>query len=72
MILSASTRAILAAHENKGLAGALRALIAEHKEYNDDGCGRFVVFCEDIWTVIDDIERYAQVDNAISCTEVTV
>lgn len=70
MTLSTSTRTILAAHEDKGLAGALRALIAEHKEYDDDGCGRFVVFCEDIWTTIDDIESYVQANNVISCMEV--
>lgn len=42
--------------EPKALASALRTLIKQHQEYEDDGCGRFVVFCQDIWSVIDELE----------------
>ena len=42
--------------EPKALAAALRMLIKHHNEYMDDGCGPTVVFCYDIWEIIDELE----------------
>lgn len=64
--LSVPTQEILDAYDNtsehsiaerKALAAALRMLINQHKEYADDGCGRFIVYCCDIWSVIDELEE---------------
>ena len=43
--------------EPKALAAALRSLIKEHQEYADDGCGPFVVYCYDIWNIIEELEE---------------
>lgn len=43
--------------ERKALAAALRMLMNQHQEYADDGCGRFIVYCYDIWSVVDELER---------------
>ena len=60
-----STQEILDAYDNtadhsiaepKALAAALRMLIKQHNEYVDGGCGPTVVFCYDIWEVIDELE----------------
>lgn len=64
--LSVPTQEILDAYDNtsehsiaerKALAAALRMLINQHKEYADDGCGPFIVYCCDIWSVIDELEE---------------
>ena len=64
--LSTSTQEILDAYDNtsehsiaerKALAAALRMLMNQRQEYADDGCGRFIVYCYDIWSVVDELER---------------
>lgn len=73
--LSVPTQEILDAYDNtsehsiaerKALAAALRMLINQHKEYADDGCGPFIVYCCDIWSVIDELEKPCEEEQFLS------
>ena len=73
--LSMPTQEILDAYDNtsehsiaerKALAAALRMLMNQHQEYADDGCGPFIVYCYDIWSVVDELERPCEKEEEVT------
>jgi hypothetical protein len=42
------------------IASALRYVVQHMTDYEEAGCGRQVIFPEDLWEVIDELEEYAQ------------
>ena len=41
----------------KLIAAALRFVIEEFQEYEDDGCGEMIISCRDLWEIIQELEE---------------